>query len=144
MEIQNEKCSSSKHTEKKAISFCPECIKFFCNMCQNFHAEMFKDHKTINLNEKNEIFIDKCKEENHPCKLEYFCKEHNVLCCALYTCKFKENGYGQHFDCEVINIKKIENEKRNKLKENINGLEKLLYFYFCFHHELSPHFKKLL
>ena len=125
MDIKNAKCSSSKHAEINAVSYCPECKKYFCNKCLNFHAEIFGDHKIINLNQKNEIFIDKCKEENHPNKLEFYCKEHNVLCCVACTSKIKEEGYGQHFDCNVTHIKKIENEKRNKLKENINSLEKL-------------------
>ena len=125
MEIQNAKCSSSKHADVNAVSFCPDCKKYFCNKCQNFHSEILEDHKLINLNEKNEIFIDKCKEENHINKLEFYCKDHNVLCCLGCLCKIKEDGYGQHFDCNVIHIKKIENEKRNKLKENINDLEVL-------------------
>ena len=125
MKNGNPKCSSSKHAEIDAVSYCPECKKYWCNKCLNFHTEIFEDHKTINLNQKNEIFIDKCKEENHSCKLEYFCKEHNVLCCGLCLCKNKEKGYGQHFDCNVSLIENIKDEKRNKLKENINILEEL-------------------
>ena len=86
---------------------------------------MFFDHKTINMNEKNEIFIDKCKEENHNDKLEFYCKEHNILCCAACTSKIKNKGYGQHFDCNVSHIDDIKGEKRKKLKENINNLEEL-------------------
>ena len=125
MDIKNAKCSSSKHAEINAVSFCPECKKYWCNICQNYHAEMFEDHKTINSNQENEIFIDKCKEKNHNDKLEFYCKDHNTLCCGLCTSKFKEQGYGQHFDCDVTPIKKIKDEKRNKLKENINNLEEL-------------------
>ena len=93
MEIQNEKCSSSKQTEIKAVSYCPECKKYWCNKCQNYHSEMFDGHKTININEKNGIFINKCKEENHPCKLEFYCKDHNILCCLGCISKIKEKGY---------------------------------------------------
>ena len=82
MELQKRKCSLSKHSEVDAVSFCQECKKHFCNKCQNHHTEIFEDHKLINLNNLNEIFIDKCKEYNHNCKLEFFCKEHNTLCCA--------------------------------------------------------------
>ena len=57
MEIKNAKCSSSKHAEINAASYCPECKKYLCNKCVKFHAEM-EDHKTYNLNENNEIFID--------------------------------------------------------------------------------------
>ena len=125
MEIQNAKCSSSKHAEINADSYCPQCKKYFCNKCLNFHAEILEKHKVINLNQKNEIFIDKCKEENHNDKLEFYCKEHNVLCCVACTSKIKEYGYGQHFDCKISHINDIKDEKRNKLKENINNLEEL-------------------
>ena len=60
MEIQNVKCSSSKHSEINAVSYCQECKKYFCNKCQNHHSEIFEDHKPFNLNKLNEIFIDKC------------------------------------------------------------------------------------
>ena len=122
MEVQNPKCSSKKHVDINAVSYCPECNKYLCNKCLNFHSEMFEGHKTINLNEKNEIFIDKCKIENHNAKLEFYCKEHNTLCCAMCISKIKEKGYGQHSECDVNPIEKIKNEKRNKLKENINNL----------------------
>ena len=73
MEIQNIKCSSSKHAEINAVSYCPECKRYMCNKCLNSHTELFENHKTINLNEKKEIFIDKCKEPNHKDKLEFYC-----------------------------------------------------------------------
>ena len=38
----------------------------------------------------------------------------------------KEEGYGQHYECNVCKIKDIKEEKKNKLKKNINNLE-LLY-----------------
>ena len=107
MEIQNAKCSLNKHAEINAISYCPECNKFFCDECLNFHTEMFEEHKTIDPNQKSEIFIDKCKIENHNAKLEFYCKDHNTLCCALCTSKIKEYGYGQHSDYNIIHIKEI-------------------------------------
>ena len=79
MEIKNAKCSSNKHAEINALSYCQECKKYFCNKCQIFHNEMFEDHKAINLNQKIEIFIDKCREQNHNDKLEFYCKVHNIL-----------------------------------------------------------------
>ena len=93
MELQKRKCSSSKHPEIDAISYCQYCKKYFCNKCQIFHSEIFQDH--------------------------------NTLCCLGCLCKIKEDGYGQHHDCNVIQIKKMKDEKRNKLKENINNLEEL-------------------
>ena len=124
MEIRNAKCSSSKHADVNAVSFCPDCKKYFCNKCQNFHDEM-ENHKVINLNQKDEIFVDKCKEENHNDKLEFYCKDHNILCCLACISKFKDEKYGQHSDCNFKHIDDVKDEKRNKLKENINNLEEL-------------------
>ena len=85
MEIKQAKCSSSKHAEINAVSYCPECKKYLCNKCQNFHLEMLEDHKVIKLNQNNEIFIDKCKVENHNDQLEFYCKDHNTLSCKACT-----------------------------------------------------------
>ena len=125
MDNQKKKCSFKKHTDTDAIIYCNDCKKYFCNKCQNHHSEIFDDHKTINLNNSNNIFIDRCKENNHINKLEFYCKNHNALCCVSCISKIKEEGYGQHFDCEVCHIKYIKDEKKNKLKENINQLEEL-------------------
>ena len=89
------------------------------------HSDLLEDHKIINLNQLDEVFIDKCKEDNHINKLEFFCKDHNILCCACCIAKIKEEGYGQHFDCNICYLKDIKDEKRNKLKENVNNLEEL-------------------
>jgi len=64
-----------------------------------------------------------CNEPNHKDKLDFYCKSHNKLCCAACLCKIKENGNGQHFDCDTCLIQDIENVKKNKLKENIKILE---------------------
>ena len=125
MELQKQKCSLSKHSEIDAVSYCQECKKYFCNKCQNMHSELMDDHKIINLNQKNDVFIDLCKEENHNDKLEYFCKGHNSLCCVACTSKCKNEGYGQHFDCDVYHIKDIKEEKKDKLNKNINKLEEI-------------------
>ena len=125
MDNQKKKCNSKNHSEIDAIIFCNECKKYFCNKCQNHHNEMLEEHRTINLNNSNDIFIDKCKENNHTNKLEFYCKNHNTLCCLSCISKIKEKGYGQHFDCDVCLIENIKDEKKNKLKENINQLEEL-------------------
>ena len=44
-----------------------------------------------------------------------------VVLDALLKLKGKEKG--QHSDCDICFIEDIENEKRNKLKENIKCLE---------------------
>ena len=125
MDTQKKKCSSKKHSDIDAIIFCQKCEKYFCNKCKNLHSDMFEDHLTINLNNSNDIFIDICKENNHKNKLEFYCRVHNTLCCSSCIAKIKEEGYGQHSDCDVCHIKNIKDEKRNKLKENIKNLEEL-------------------
>ena len=53
----------------------------------------------------------------------FYCKNHNILCCAACLSKMEVNGFGQHFNCEVCLIKDIKEEKKKKLKENIKYLE---------------------
>ena len=126
MEFQKKKCSLKKHLEIDAISYCTECKLFLCNKCKNHHSELFENHESYNLDiNTNELFIDICKYENHHYKLEFFCKSHNQLCCLACICKINKQGYNQHKDCKVCEIKDIENEKKNKLKENIKNLEDL-------------------
>ena len=113
MENQKMKCSLKKHSEVDAISFCQDCKTYFCNKCNNYHSEIFENHKTINLKDEKEIFINAC--QNHFDKLDIYCKDHNTLCCVGCISKLKEGGYGQHHDCDVYHITKIKDEKRNKL-----------------------------
>ena len=136
MDLQNRTCSSSKHAEINAVFYCPECQKYLCNKCLGLHTELFEDHKIINLNEKKEIFIDICKEENHNEKLKFYCKEHNILCCAFCTSKIKKEGYGQHSDCDINLLEEIEDKKRKKLQENINNLNEL-------YNQIDPTINKL-
>ena len=55
--------------------------------------------------------------------MNYYCKNHNILCCAVCLCKIEDNGYGLHKNCEVCTLKEINEEKREKLKQNIKWLE---------------------
>ena len=119
------KCSSEDHKEIEAIKFCPECRIYMCNKCDNYHSLLFKSHSTSNINKDMEIFSGFCKEKNHLYKLEYFCKNHNQLCCGLCIAKLNKKGEGQHKDCDVCYIENIKDEKINKLKENIKCLENL-------------------
>ena len=126
METQIKKCSSKKHSETDAISYCQECKRSFCNKCLNHHSEIFEEHKIINLNnDLNNIFIDLCKQKNHNYKFEFFCKTHNTLCCLSCISKLKDEYHGQHTDCDICFIKDIKDSKKNKLRENINNLEDL-------------------
>ena len=126
MENKKKKCSSKKHSEIDAVNYCQECNLFLCNKCLNFHSEILENHTLYNLDKDiNDISTDICKYENHNNKLEFYCKNHNQLCCVTCICKIIKEGYNQHKDCEVCLIKDIENEKKSKLKENIKCLEDL-------------------
>ena len=126
MENKKQKCSSIEHQNINAINYCHECKIFMCNKCENFHSKLFQNHHFYDINKDiKEIFTGFCKEENHLDKLEFFCKNHNLLCCASCITKIKRKGKGQHTDCNICNIEDIKDEKKNKLRENIEKLENL-------------------
>ena len=76
-----------------------------CNKCDNYHTYIFPNHNLMTLeNDIIKIFTGFCKVENHQIKLEYFCKNHNVLCCGLCIAKIKGKGNGQHTDCNVCAV----------------------------------------
>ena len=120
------KCFTEEHKEIDAISYCPQCKIFMCNKCLNYHKELFENHQLINLDKNNnEIFIDLCKKVGHEKKFEFFCKNHNELCCIGCITKIQEKGYGKHRDCDICTIENIKEEKKNKLNENIKSLQEL-------------------
>ena len=125
MEDQKKKCSFKEHKNIDAVYYCQDCKIYICNKCFNNHQGFFQNHQINNIDNNKELFIDKCKEKNHPNKLEFYCKNHNQLCCALCISKIKAKDYGQHKDCEVCLIEDIKEEKKNKLKDNIKYLEDL-------------------
>ena len=120
------KCSFKEHGEIEANSFCQECKVYMCKKCEIFHSKLLQNHKAFSLDKDlNEIFTGLCKEKNHNIKLEFFCKTHNELCCAICLCKIKKDDIGKHNDCDVCLIEDIRKEKINKLKENIKLLEEI-------------------
>ena len=125
-ELKKEKCSFNEHKEKDAIIYCKDCKIYLCNKCEKYHSGLFQNHRLYNLleNKNDEIFTGICKKKNHS-KLEYYCKTHNILCCAACIASIKGKGYGKHNQCEVCFIKKIKNEKKKLLEENIKYLEKI-------------------
>ena len=126
MESKKKNCSSTKHSDTAAISFCLVCKLYLCNKCQKIHSELYENHQIYDLNANlKEIFTGYCQEENHNFELNYYCKSHNELCCAACLCKIKDEKNGQHKDCEVFQISQIKDEKKNKLNENIKILEEL-------------------
>ena len=126
MEKINEKCSFIDHNQIDACCYCQECRVYMCNKCSTHHKGLCKNHQQLNLNnDLNNIYIGICKEENHHLRLEYYCKNHNILCCDSCITKLKKKGKGQHKDCEVSFLEDIKEEKKNKLEQNIKYLEDL-------------------
>ena len=126
MENQKNKCSSNKHDNINANFYCRECKIYMCNKCEKLHSELFQNHHIIPLDkDKKDLFSGFCKEKNHFEKLEYFCKNHNQLCCTSCICRIEFNGKGQHSNCDVCLIEDIKEDKKNKMKENIKCLEDL-------------------
>ena len=113
MENNHKKCSFKSHSEINSISYCEQCKIFMCNKCHNYHKELFDNHNQISTeNNLNEIFINSCKQKNHNNKLEFYCKNHNILCCVCCASKLEGENFGQHKNCEVCSIKKIKDEKK--------------------------------
>ena len=125
--METKKCSSEEHREKDAIFCCVNCRINMCNKCDNFHSKLFANHKVFPLDKNtDEIFTGVCKEKSHNNNiLNYFCKTHNILCCAECICKIKNDCVGKHHDCEIVLIENIKEEKINILKNNIKYLEDL-------------------
>ena len=106
-------CTSKEHEKIDENSFCQECNIYICKECENIHSILFQAHHTYSINEDiNQIFTGICKEQNHSDKLKYFCRTHNILCCAACITKIKDNENGQHSDCAICPIKDIEEEKK--------------------------------
>ena len=98
-----------------------------CKKCEKYHLDYLPNHKPLSLDEDiAKAFTGFCKTENHhQIELDFYCKNHNELCCAKCITKIRRKGNGQHTDCEVYNIEDIINEKKNNLKSNIKILEDL-------------------
>ena len=129
MDDKNEsiKCSSKEHEKIEAISYCQQCNIYMCNKCDNLHKNLCQLHMAYNINQdKNDIFIGYCTEKGHHSKIEYYCKNHNQLCCDACIIKIKVKGKGAHKNCDIFQLEEIKDSKKNKLKENINILEELL------------------
>ena len=125
MEKKKYKCSSKEHNEFDANCYCQKCDIYMCNKCEKFHTNFVPNHHSIPIDKDiSKIFTGFCKIENHQIELDYFCKTHNVLCCAKCIC-LKRNGNGQHNNCNVCNYEDIIDEKKQNLKNNIKILENL-------------------
>ena len=125
-EIDKKKCSIKEHENFEVKIYCLECQIYMCQKCENHHSELFKNHHSYDFDKNlSDIFTGFCKEKKHKkIPLEYYCKDHNQLCCASCIAKIKGNGNGKHKDCEVCLIKKIKNKKKKVFKKIKNAINK--------------------
>ena len=138
------KCSFIEHNEINAIKYCEECKIYLCIKCDKFHSGLFLNHHSFPLDkDPKEIFTGLCKIENHPKQLEYFCKDHNELCCACCITKIKSKGNGQHTYCNICNVEAIYEEKINNLEKNIKNLEALSEVILSSLKDLNENFEKI-
>ena len=120
-----QKCSVETHKDS-AVSYCEQCKIYMCNKCINYHKELFKNHQLKSLDKNGkDIFIDLCRKNNHERKFEFYCKNHNELCCVCCITKLDYKDYGQHKDCDICPIDNIKEENKNKLKEKMKYLQEL-------------------
>ena len=98
-----------------------------CNKCENFHTKLCQNHTSYKIDkDSNEIDSKICQiKEHNNNPLEFFCKDHNQLCCVSCICKIEEKGKGQHKDCNVCVIEDIKEEKKNSLSNDIQKLANL-------------------
>ena len=102
-------------------------VEYLCAInVKKTNSEILANHHLYKLVEDiDKIFTGFCKQLNHKDELNYFCKTHNILCCAQCIVKIKDKINGHHHDCDICFIQDIVEEKRKYLKENINTLENL-------------------
>ncbi len=142
--MENKKCTSKEHSDIIAISFCQICDIYMCNKCEKIHNNLCSHHQTYNLNNNiDEIFNGICQEKKHFDELEYYCKNHNKLCCAACLCKIKSEKNGQHKDCDVCLLIDIKEEKKKKFEENIKYLNELFGSLEKFNNELKLLFENI-
>ena len=61
-----------------------------CEACLEYHKQ-FYNHELLDLDkDKEELFKVLCKEENHLNNWDYYCKNHNQLCCDSCIVKLKK------------------------------------------------------
>ena len=126
MEVNKIHCSNKEHENIEVNLFCQECQIYMCNNCEKIHSTLFKFHHTLNINkDPKDIFTGFCKLNNHKNKLEYYCKDHSILCCGLCIARIKGKGNGDHGDCNICLIEDIKEEKKKKFSDNITQLKDL-------------------
>ena len=125
---------------------CQKCDTYMCNICQNYHSKLFKNHSLLRLEKDadiEQVVSGICKESNHSSELKYYCKNHNILCCVKCISKINDKEYGHHGDCDICLLEDFENENKNKNNESIKALEDLIIPLEQYLNDLKASFKKI-
>ena len=96
-----------------------------CENCKKIHLDLYNHHQLDLDDQKQDMLIGICSENNHNYNLEYYCKDHNKLVCIACIASITKKGNGQHKNCKVCIIEDIREEKTKKLKDNLIALENL-------------------
>ena len=125
MENQKKYCSFQGHEKIPADIYCISCKVYMCQKCESFHSKLLSNHKVFNMDKMNneDVSQEFCHQEKHNIELQYYCRNHNILCCAKCITKIRNKENGIHKDCDICTIEEIKNEKMTKLNQNINNLE---------------------
>ena len=95
--------------------------------CLDSHNKLLKGHLQNDISKNSgETFINLCKKVNHEKKFEFFCKDHNELCCSGCVTKIKYKEYGEHYDCNICSIDGIKEEKKNIFNNNVKFVKNCL------------------
>lgn len=119
-------CSLDDHKDKEAIIECENCDIKLCNECSKIHKKYLPKHNLILMNSLESFYLKyNCSYENHNKILNYYCENHNELCCALCLCIKEDSNFGIHNKCKILSINEIENIKKQNLTQNIKKLDDL-------------------
>ena len=110
-------CNYRNH-ESNAVLYCFKCDKYLCHNCLDSHNELYrnKGHITINQKLSHKYFCSKRFHEENI--LNSFCIKCNNYLCRDCKCN--------HIDRDKYNFENDDENKIDKIKENIQQCEEIL------------------
>ncbi|XP_052680150.1 uncharacterized protein LOC128160887 [Crassostrea angulata] len=128
-------CMFCKREELTVLAkhWCKSCAEPLCNDCKRFHKRVpiLQNHKIVDLNDEENLKEDIDMDENcsiHKEKtLDFFCQDHNKLCCsACFALQHKRCANFDTVDEIVKNISKDEmKDKLISLSNLVDCISKL-------------------
>ena len=114
MEEIRKKCSSNKHKDIDAISYCKNCKLYLCNKCRNMHSEFYDNHNLQELELNNLSNLTKliCNDNNKNLKILKLYNLNNLNIIYYY------NHKKYYIVCDEDILNKIKN---NIISSNTNN-----------------------